>query len=60
MKKIYNTATMLAVTMKNENMIAESLGYGVDGCGMDADVKEYADTNGGTSTGGKSIWDNEW
>lgn len=58
MKKTYKTPTMLAVILLQENMLAE-LSYGGEGGGMGADVKEHTDDLGST-TGSKSIWDEEW
>ncbi|MBQ7528150.1 MAG: hypothetical protein IJT11_10595 [Bacteroidaceae bacterium] len=58
MKKTYTTPTELVVVLQNVNMIAESLGDGGEGGGLDSDVKESADGNG--STGSKNVWDEEW
>lgn len=60
MKKTYTTPTELVVVLQNVNMIAESLGNGGEGGGMDADVKESVGDKGSTSTGRTNIWDDEW
>ena len=63
MKKIYKTPTMFAVTMQNEDMLAESFNnINGDGGGNNTGIGYGGESEEGEGglVKGHSIWDNEW
>ena len=59
MKKTYKTPTMFAVTMQNEDMLAQSI-TDVDGGGTGIDLGGESGEEEEGLVKGHSIWDNEW
>ena len=57
MKKTYITPEALTISLAMSLPLAMS---GHDEIGDGQLVKEQVEINGGTTSGGKSIWDNEW